>query len=113
MRRILAGNGIPSFQAFALDGRPPVTSGPFSPLRWSLDGRSLFTAGAWTYSVPLRPGEALPPIPAGGFHSAEEIAHLPGARKINADNIVPGPSADVYAFYRTTIQRNLYRIPIQ
>jgi Tol biopolymer transport system component len=109
----LPGNGPPAFQAFALDGGPPVTSGAFSPLRWSLDGRSLFTAGAWTYSVPLRPGESLPPIPAGGFHSEEEIARLPGARKINASNIVPGPSAEVYAFYRVTIQRNLYRIPIQ
>ena len=35
-----------------------------------------------------------------------------GARKIDANNLVPGPSADVYAFYRVTIQRNLYRIPI-
>jgi len=25
---------------------------------------------------------------------------------------VPGPSAGVYAFYKTTVQRNLYRIPI-
>jgi hypothetical protein len=110
----IPGNGPPAFQAFALDGgRPPVTIGVFNFLRWSLDGRSVFTAGAWTFSVPLRPGEAVPPIPAGGFHSEEEIARLPGARKIDANNLVPGPSADVYAFYRVTIQRNLYRIPIQ
>jgi serine/threonine protein kinase/Tol biopolymer transport system component len=108
----LHGNGIPSFQAFPLDGRPPVAIGVFSSLRWSLDGRSSFITRAWNFSVPLRPGEAVPPIPAGGFHSAEEIARLPGARPIDVNNLVPGPSADVYAFYRVTIQRNLYRIPI-
>ncbi len=29
------------------------------------------------------------------------------------DGVVPGPFASVYVFYRSTIQRNLYRIPIQ
>ncbi|PYT96279.1 MAG: hypothetical protein DMG38_24570 [Acidobacteria bacterium] len=51
-------------------------------------------------------------LPAGGFHSEEEIAHLPGARRIDVPGVVPGPSPDVFAFYRGTIQRNLYRIPI-
>jgi hypothetical protein len=67
---------------------------------------------AGSYLVPLAAGESLPPIPKGGFHSGEEIARLPGARRIDADGVVPGPSPDVYAFYRGTIQRNLYRIPI-
>jgi hypothetical protein len=62
--------------------------------------------------VPLAPGESLPPIPAGGFASAEEISQLPGARQINEGGLVPGPSAEVYAFYRGTIHRNLYRIPL-
>jgi serine/threonine protein kinase/Tol biopolymer transport system component len=108
----LDGNGVPNNQAFPLDGGPPVPIGVFSSLSWSLDGRSAFITGAWTYSVPLPPGEAVPPIPAGGFHSQEEIARLPGARRIDVENLVPGPTGDVYAFYRVTIQRNLYRIPI-
>jgi hypothetical protein len=64
-----------------------------------------------SYLIPLAPGEALPQIPAEGFHAEEEVAQLPGARKVDA-RIVAGPSPDVYAFYRTTTQRNLYRIPI-
>jgi hypothetical protein len=60
----------------------------------------------------LAPGRVLPAIPAGGFHSDEEIASLPGVRKIEGQQVVVGPSPDVYAFYRGTIQRNLYRIPI-
>jgi len=42
----------------------------------------------------------------------EEIARVPGARRIEGSGVVLGPSADVYAFYRGTIQRNLYRIAI-
>jgi len=53
-----------------------------------------------------------PKIPEGGFHSDGEIARLPGARRIDGDRVVPGPSPETYAFYRGTTQRNLYRIPI-
>jgi hypothetical protein len=109
----LPGNGPPAMQAFPLDGGPPILIGDsFTFLSWSLDGRSSFIDAGQTYIVPVAPGEALPPIPAGGFHSEEEIARLPGARRIDAEGVVPGPSASVYAFYRSTVQRNLYRIPI-
>ena len=109
----LPGNGTPTNQVYGLDGRPPVLVGPFSQLRWSLDGHSTFVTGRWTFIIPLRPDEVVRQIPAGGFHSVEEIAHLPGARRIEgAINLVPGPVADVYVFYRVAIQRNLYRIPI-
>jgi eukaryotic-like serine/threonine-protein kinase len=65
-----------------------------------------------TYIVPLAPGQILPRIPAGGFHSDEELARIPGARKVDAQPLAPGPSPDVYAFYRGATQRNLYRIPV-
>ncbi len=98
-------------QAFPLDGGSPVRiGGGFTFLSWSRDGRSVLLAGS--YLVQLPAGESLPLIPKGGFHSGEEIARLPGAHRIDAGGVVPGPSADVYAFYRGTIQRNLYRIPI-
>jgi Tol biopolymer transport system component len=108
----LAGSGPPVFQAYPLGGGPPVTIGVFSSLTWSLDDRTSFITGPWTYSVPLPPGELIRRIPAGGFASGEQIAKLPGARPIVLNSLVPGPSGDVYAFYRSTIQRNLYRIPI-
>jgi hypothetical protein len=62
------------------------------------------------YLIPSKPGEVLPPIPAGGFQSEDETARLPGARQIDAE--VLGPSAGVYVFYKSTVQRNLYRISI-
>jgi serine/threonine protein kinase len=106
----LPGNGPPAPQAFPLDGGPPIQiGGSFTTLTWSLDGHSVFIGG---YLIPLPPNEALPRIPAGGFHSEEEIAQLSGARQIDAQGVVPGPSVSVYAFYRGTTQRNLYRIPV-
>jgi hypothetical protein len=110
------GNGRSLNQAFPLDGGTPIPiGGAFTNLRWSLDGRSVFIGEDGedqTYIIPLAPGEVLPRIPAGGFHSEEEEASLPGARRIDAEGVVPGPSPEVYAFYRGTTQRNLYRIPI-
>ena len=76
---------------------------------WPLDGRSVFISG---YLFPLKPGEVLPAIPTGGFKSPDEVGRLPGAHQIESDGVVLGPSADVYAFYKGTVQRNLYRIPI-
>jgi hypothetical protein len=64
--------------------------------------------------IPLPPGQILPKIPPAGFTSEQEVAGLPGARRIDEVGVTPGPSPGVYAFYRgTTPQRNLYRIPIQ
>jgi len=66
-----------------------------------------------SYIVPLPSGRFLPLELREGVRSEQEVAELPGARRIDADMVLPGPSPDVYAFYRTTTQRNLYRIPIR
>ncbi len=90
-------------------------------VRWSPDGRflvvslptaALLTAGR-TYAIPLSPGKALPEVPVGGFQSEAEIAKLAGARRIDAYDVEFGPSQEVYAFARYTMQRNLYRIPLR
>jgi hypothetical protein len=47
-----------------------------------------------------------------GLPSEQEILKLPGARVIPLGNVVPGPTADIYAFTRESVQRNLYRIPV-
>jgi hypothetical protein len=108
----LRDHGSMAMQAFSLEGRSPIPIGDsFAFLNWTLDGRTALLSGR--YLVPLALGESLPRIPQGGFHSEEEIAHLPGAHRIEETGLVPGPSADIYAFYRGTIQRNVYRIPIQ
>jgi hypothetical protein len=101
---------------FPLGGGLPVVIGSNTHLQWSSSGDSLWiTAGVvpdgQSYIVPLPRGKMLPPIPPGGFRSEQDIARLPGAHMIDATG-APGPSPDVYAFERRTVQRNLYRVPI-
>jgi serine/threonine protein kinase/Tol biopolymer transport system component len=113
----LPDRGTAANLAFPLHGGKPLLIAGRIRWEWSAGGRFLtleegqITKGH-TYIIPLPPGQALPRIPVGGFHFEQEIARLPGARKIEAMGVVPGPSSDVYAFYRNTTQRNLYRIPI-
>jgi Tol biopolymer transport system component len=106
-----------ALQGFPLGGGPPVTIAAHAAVNWSPGGDSVSVFGGplpdnRSYIIPLAPGEAFPRLPADGFRSEEEIAVLPGARRIDA-RTVPGPSRDVYAFYRGTTQRNLYRVPVQ
>ena len=111
----LPGDKPPAWQAFPLGGGPAVPVSASMMLRWPLDGRSVFTTPfggeTWAWILPLVNG-ALPQIPARGFVSEKDVASVPGARRVDGTGIIPGPSADVYAFYRGTTQRNLYRIPI-
>ena len=115
----LPGNAPPAQQVFPLDGGPPVPTGAI--FSWSSDGRSMAIWGdtgaivpeSRTYLVPLPRGQALPRIPAGGLLPLRNEIPLPGARRIDESGVRPGPSLDVYAFYRGAAQRNLYRIAIQ
>jgi hypothetical protein len=117
----LEGSGSPAYQAFPLDGGPPVTIGGATVFYWSADGAAVSVSSEFggpipegrSYLIPMPRGQTIPRIPAGGFHSEEEIARLPGARRIDEGTVMPGPSPNVYAFYRGAAQRNLYRIPIQ
>ena len=112
-----AGNEGPSWRALPLDGGPSVPIGAYT-WHWSASEDSVAISGAplpagRSYIVPLRSGQFLPLERREGARSEQEVAELPGARRIDADMVVPGPSPDIYAFYRTTTQRNLYRIPIR
>jgi eukaryotic-like serine/threonine-protein kinase len=100
--------------ALPLDGGSPVQIyGTSLRARWSADRHFLFLMlHHTTYVLPLPPGRMLPTIPAGGFKSEREIASLPGARVLDHADVAPGPTADIYAFARETVQRNHYRIPV-
>ena len=103
----IGGNGPPSICLFPVNGGNPIQIGNLMWVSWPQDGRSVLING---YLFALKPGEVLPAIPTGGFHSLDEVGRLPGAQPMEAEAF--GPSAGVYAFYKRTIQRNLYRIPI-
>lgn len=112
----LTDDGEAAVYSFPLaEGHPVLIRGRVR-WQWSPGGRFLSLVlrdvDSQTYIVPLSQGEALPPIPADGFSSEDELARLPGARRIDALRAVPSPLPGVYAFSRNTTQRNLYRIAI-
>ena len=79
----LPGHVSAAMQLVPLGAGRPVIIGSNTDPQWSSSGDALWiSAGAVpdgrSYIVPLRNGQALPPIPEGGFHSEEEIATLPG-----------------------------------
>ena len=109
----LEGHGPAAGQAYSLDGKTPISLGGLGQIAWAAGGALLSITGSTrAFFVPLAPGQMLPPVPAGGFHADEEIARLPGARRIEGRLVTVGPSPEIYAFYRGNTQRNLYRIPI-
>lgn len=91
--------------------------------RWQPDATILYVslstsmqaAGATgrTYVIQLAPGKVLPPIPAGGFRSENELVRLSTRPVIEVGDIGAGPNPSVYVFSRETVQRNLYRIPLR
>jgi len=114
---VTARNEGPSWQALPLDGGPSVPINPYT-WHWSATEDALAISGTplpagRSYVVPLRSGQFLPLELREGVGSEQQVAALPGARRIDADMVLPGPSPDIYAFYRTTTQRNLYRIPVR
>jgi eukaryotic-like serine/threonine-protein kinase len=108
--------------AIPLEGGTPIRicSG-LCVVRWPQNGKSMFLSvvggsqgqmlGWGTYIIPLAPGQVFPKLPPMGVASKADAAALPGAKSI--DNFVlPGENEAVYAFSRTTVHRNLFRIPL-
>jgi hypothetical protein len=82
---------------------------------WSADGKYWCWQDDNTVShcAPTRPGEVWARTADGSIpYRLEDVAAVPGVRTIPSSDVAPGPTADVYAFTKTTVQRNLYRIPI-
>ena len=114
--------GTGGVSIFRVDGGAPLRTkiqASSTILSWSGDGKHLFVQGKGAaanldkaYVLRLSPGQMVPESIVQGLPSEQEILKLPGARVIPLRNVVPGPTAETYAFTRQSVQRNLYRIPI-
>jgi hypothetical protein len=107
--------------AAAVDGSPPLQiCAGVCRVNWAPDGRFLYLAGnsaAWdnggkTLAIPIPPGETFPNLPVSGIRGLEDAAAFPGSRVIDRYDLSPGPDPSVFAYVKTTVHRNLYRIPL-
>jgi len=104
----------------------PISGGPSRQVCnsclvvWSLDARNIFLESIKNiYRVPLRPGQPFPDLPPAGIQSEAEFMAIPGAALAfsSADfmpvpGVMAGKDSSTLAFVRTTVHRNLYRIPL-
>jgi hypothetical protein len=123
---VLAWKGVSAeqtshgIQAYPVQGGPPMTIClSWSHISWSLDRKFLYIRPVLNpdkvFAVPLQHGQIFPSLPKLGLKSDEEIMQVAGTRVINTPDtgdIAFTSSLSVYAFDRTTVRRNLYRIPL-
>ncbi len=109
---------------YPLDGSAPTmictTCGGRSPdepglVNWSADGKFIYLS-FWrqgTYAIPLRMGQNLPPLPAGGIQSAQDAARLPESKPFSVAGAFPASNPSVYAYGKLSANRNIYRVPVR
>jgi eukaryotic-like serine/threonine-protein kinase len=106
------GGGSPTLVCGACTENQVTRPGP-SILSWSPDRKFLYLDFQRSvYAIPLRPGQILPPLPASGLRTEQDVAELPGARLIAQREAFVGPDPSVYAFTKVATQRNIYRVPV-
>lgn len=126
--------GISPHAEWLISGNDPVIARPqhggpairvcnFCSIAWAPDGKFLYLrfrdlgemGGGTVLAIHLPPGRDLPPLPAAGLNSVDDTRGLKVAAKIDmADRVIfaPGPNPSTYAYVRRTVQRNLFRIPL-
>jgi hypothetical protein len=85
---------------------PPMVS-------WSRDGKELYlySEGSHvTYSLPLKSGRPLPPMPPSGITWRAAPPAVAGVRVIPHPRAFMSGNPEVYAYHEVSAHRNIYRI---
>jgi eukaryotic-like serine/threonine-protein kinase len=115
--------GIGPVLAHPVGGGTPIRICEFCSPGWGPEGRYFYLrfrdvgeqGGGKTVVLGLAEGKDLPDLPVGGLKSAEDAKGLKVIAEIDMNGkaiFAPGPNPSVYAYTRVTVQRNLYRIPL-
>jgi Tol biopolymer transport system component len=107
--------------AIPTEGGSPrrICPGFCEPL-WSPDGRFFLIlfehpgvgASGRILALPMPPGKSLPDLPPAGIGAAYRGLAISGARLFERGAAAPGPDLTVYAYAKTNMYRNLFRIPL-
>jgi DNA-binding winged helix-turn-helix (wHTH) protein/Tol biopolymer transport system component len=87
---------------------------------WAPDGKFFYIGlppnsglpSAKTLAIPVPAGEVLPRLPSSGIRGPEDAKAIPGTRLLDGWFLSPGPDPSIFAYVKTTMHRNLYRIPV-
>ena len=87
---------------------------------WAPDGKFFYIGlppnsgrpAAKTLAIPVPTGETLPRLPSSGIRGPQDARAIPGTRLLDGWFIAPGPDPSTFAYVKTTMHRNLYRIPV-
>jgi eukaryotic-like serine/threonine-protein kinase len=138
--RKMSPNPAPDFRVVSPDGEwlllsapwpmaQPIRGGPtiricdFCDVGWGLAGKFFYVrlraigamGGGKAYVIALSPGKSLPVLPPGGIKSARDLKGMNVVAVIDMTGkslFAPGPNPTIYAYARMTVQRNLFRIPL-
>jgi DNA-binding winged helix-turn-helix (wHTH) protein/Tol biopolymer transport system component len=115
------GVDAPAIVAIPLDGGPSrrvCTS--YCLATWSSSGKFMFisveassrTSPGRSLAIPVGPGESLPDLPSEGVEPMAYESVVPGAQSVPRADLVPGRDLDHFAYVKTTVHRNLYRVSL-
>jgi DNA-binding winged helix-turn-helix (wHTH) protein/Tol biopolymer transport system component len=117
-------SGINPAIVHPVGGGTPVRICDFCSAGWGPEGKCFYVrfrnigeqGGGKTVVLGLPEGKDLPDLPAGGLKSIRDTQGLKVIAEIDMHGksiFAPGPDPSIYAYTRVTVQRNLYRIPLQ
>jgi hypothetical protein len=109
--------------AYPMRGGSPVRICDFCDAGWGSGGKLLYLrfrgvgamGGGKTLVIGLPVGKQLPALPPDGLRSPEDVKGVNVVGVIDMTGITlfaPGPNPSIYAYSRMTVQRNLFRVPL-
>jgi Tol biopolymer transport system component len=116
-------SGISPAIAQPVRGGTPIRICDFCSAGWGPGGNYLYLrfrdigeqGGGRTVALGLPDGKELPDLAAGGMTSVRDTKGLNVVAEIDMQGrsiFAPGPNPSIYAYTRVTVQRNIYRIPL-
>ena len=92
----------------------------FCVARWAPDGKFFYVTvdpgtpshPGNTVAIPIPAGSMLPELPSTGIRSLDEGLVLSGKPVIAQSELAPGMNPSLYAYVKTAMHRNLFRVPI-
>ena len=117
-------SGFAPVIALPTQGGPPIRICNFCGVAWGPGDKFLYLrfrdigemGGGRTIVIGLPPGKDLPKLPEAGLISAADVKALNVVAEIDMKGMTifaPGPNPSIYAYVRTSVQRNLFRIPLK